>query len=386
MQRAMVIVGGLMIGWLGSAPAEEPPRAEDLFRSDDASVEAEADDALLALQTPAAATRQVQALPDRLSPAQLAAVRELDRRWGAASPALSRELTGRLARSGEPRSLEYLHEVFETAPERREDIVRAIADYAAQRQRRPQDWYLLVRSLPMLEGDLAAQALAALGRFPQRSTKADVQRQAILAGLRGPDAAAAEAVRLLRHWTGESFDSLLQWQAWFQQAHPDLPPAELPQDRPGAKYTYRQLREFLQSPQAAEGDPRLGAVVFEKASCIRCHRLAGRGEALGPDLTTVRRKLQDKEILQSLLFPSAVISDDYAAQTVVDQRNLRHTGVITAAGGTIMVLKTDGEKISLPRTEIRQIVPSHPSAMPEGLLDALTLREIADLFAYLKRS
>ena len=42
-----------------------------------------------------------------------------------------------------------------------------------------------------------------------------------------------------------------------------------------------------------------------------------------------------------------------------------------------------GEKVDLAHEEIDDIQPSNLSAMPTGLLNPLTLEQVADLFAYL---
>ena len=63
---------------------------------------------------------------------------------------------------------------------------------------------------------------------------------------------------------------------------------------------------------------------------------------------------------------------------------MQFTGIVGEAGvGAVVVLQSNGEKITVPRNEIDQIFPSQKSAMPEGLFNTLTLEEIADLFAYI---
>jgi len=361
---------------------------DDLFRDAAATQDAEASDVnLSAAASVADAMELLDQLPSELTAGQLAALRQWDRRWAASDSAearkLGRRVVRRLAASGEARSLEYLHEVFETTPRRRQSVAVALAGYADRVRRRAEDWRLLVRSLPLLDGRGAARVLAALQAFPQRGTKPQWQRQALLAGLRGGDDAAAEASRLLNHWTGQSHEKLVEWQQWFHVTCPDQPRAELPIDPPDSKYTYAELFEFLRSDEGSQGDPRAGAVVYEKALCIRCHRFGDRGEAMGGDLTSARRKFQDKELLQSLLFPSYVIPEEYAAKTVLDQQNRRYTGVTTNSGDKIVILMTDGQKVGVPRDQVQEILPARQSAMPTGLLDQLTREEIADLFAYL---
>jgi hypothetical protein len=58
---------------------------------------------------------------------------------------------------------------------------------------------------------------------------------------------------------------------------------------------------------------------------------------------------------------------------------------VPAGDDAIVVLQSNGEKVTVTKDDISEIAPSKKSAMPDGLLDSLTLAEIADLFAYLNK-
>ena len=61
-----------------------------------------------------------------------------------------------------------------------------------------------------------------------------------------------------------------------------------------------------------------------------------------------------------------------------------YSGLVAPTGdGSYVLLQASGEKVTIPEEEIEQRVRNKTSAMPEGLLNELTLDEIADLFAYL---
>ena len=126
--------------------------------------------------------------------------------------------------------------------------------------------------------------------------------------------------------------------------------------------------------------------MFEKAQCVKCHRFGARGEGVGPDLTTVRRRFQRKEILESILYPSQVISDQYKSATVVTIDGVVRMGMAAPQGdGSIVLLLPDATKVVVPKDEIDEVRDSPKSAMPEGLLNTLTLQEIAELFRYLEQ-
>ena len=87
--------------------------------------------------------------------------------------------------------------------------------------------------------------------------------------------------------------------------------------------------------------------------------------------------------MESILFPSQVISDQYASKTVLTTDGRSITGLVAPqADGSLIVLQSNGQKASIAGEDIDKTIPSKISAMPEGLLNTLTLEEIANLFAY----
>ncbi len=146
------------------------------------------------------------------------------------------------------------------------------------------------------------------------------------------------------------------------------------------------MLDFLSSEESAAGQVDRGSVVFEKAQCAKCHRYGTRGEGIGPDLSNVSSRFQRKEILESVIFPSQVISDQFAAKTVLTNDGRSYTGIVGPTGDGVVVLQANAEKVNVAKAEIEEIVPSRKSAMPEGLFNELTLAEIADLFAYLGKA
>ena len=106
---------------------------------------------------------------------------------------------------------------------------------------------------------------------------------------------------------------------------------------------------------------------------------------MGPDLTTIGKRFLTKEILESIIHPSRVISDQYAAQTVVTVDGLIYTGIVGSGGpGQLIVLQADGTKVPVQEEDVEEMVPARVSAMPEGLLDSLSLEDVTDLISFLK--
>ena len=233
--------------------------------------------------------------------------------------------------------------------------------------------------------------MGALARVDHRPQSADAYRDVILQGLRSPGGCGEPALRLLEHWTGRPrggdgipvANQLAAWQAWFGHQFPDELAAELPTETTPNKWSYGELLTYLESPEGQSGDPQRGAAAFRQAQCVQCHRYEGVGEGIGPDLSTVSQRFQRKEILESIVYPSQVVSDQYASQIVV-ANGRTYTGMATRTGdGGVILLQSDGQQVRLAADDIEETRPNKLSAMPEGLLNALTLEQVADLFAYL---
>ncbi len=150
-----------------------------------------------------------------------------------------------------------------------------------------------------------------------------------------------------------------------------------------------KLEELL--PLAQKGlsgrDYQRGKQMFAAALCFNCHRFDGQGGAIGPDLTGVGRRFSLKDILESVLEPSKVISDQYAAVAIHTTDGRVVVGRIVNLSGDGMNINTDmldpSKQVTVKRGQIEEIARSPTSMMPQGLLDTLKRDEILDLLAYL---
>lgn len=344
-------------------------------------------------ELPNGALFALMGLAESTTPEDLRVLQALDGEIaGSTAPGAARLATGIVAilgHSRDPAAMAYLRAEFETHPERRSDLAMGLAQSPGG-----DNWPVLIRALPILEGDAAGEVITQLMQADEKPDQAEPIRQAILAGLRLGDEGGTDAVKLLEKWTGQSLSesddelsvALEAWQEWFTQTYPDAGEPRLPEDAEGSKWSYEQLLAFVESPEGLEGDLRRGAAVFEKAQCIKCHRHGSQGEAIGPDLTTAGQRFQRREILESVLFPSHAISDQYSSRTIVTTDGRTLTGIVAPAGqDATVILQPTGAKATVRNDDIAENVPSKQSAMPEGLFNTLSLEEIADLMAFLSR-
>lgn len=155
-------------------------------------------------------------------------------------------------------------------------------------------------------------------------------------------------------------------------------------------------RQFMHNWQMADIRPLLagvergrsfesGKAAFRAAQCLKCHRFAGDGGAVGHDLTGAGNRFSPADILESILLPSKVVSDQYASKTIVTTGGTTITGAVSELpDGSLSVMQASGDTQTIAKDEIDEIVPSKLSIMPEGLLNNLTKDEVLDLIAYLR--
>ncbi len=299
--------------------------------------------------------------------------------------------TESFSKSTSPATRALFRELFEKHPDQRDQLARAIAGNPVS-----EDWPILVRTLTFADDTTMQLCLGALRKLDVKPTKPEEYRAVILAGLKLGDRGSKAAAEVLKKWSGsdggeDAAKALTHYQQWYAEKFPQAPPAELPAvDPQKSKYTFDTLVAFLeQDAKGKAGDVERGHKIFTKGKCVQCHRFDKEGETIGPDLTSVRRRFQRKEIIESLVHPSQVISDQYRMVQVVTVDGLVHVGMPVPGNENsdkLVLLLSDATKLEIPKTKIEENMPSKISVMPVGLLDELSLEEIADLFAFLETS
>ncbi|MEM8946847.1 MAG: HEAT repeat domain-containing protein [Planctomycetota bacterium] len=343
-------------------------------------------------QWPTSALSLLATLPANPGADLLAELRTLDERikpMCAKSDTYRRLRVGILAvlgRSGQPESLAYLRDIYANEPPQRSAVAMTLAQHPAG-----ENWAFLVDSIKTVEDRVAQEVLRSLATVPERPQEPEPYRQVILLGLRLGDNGAPLALQLLNHWSGQQAQpssdwqaQLAGWQQWYAKHFPGAPAPELPVDSGQDKWSYEELLAFLGTRSGRAGDSQRGATAFAKADCIKCHRAGGQGETIGPDLTTIAQRFQTKELLESIVYPSHNISDQYASK-VVTAGGRTYTGMVVPRGDLgVTVLLSDGSKVDLAHADIEDLRVSRTSVMPTGLLNKLSLGEVADLFAFME--
>ena len=139
---------------------------------------------------------------------------------------------------------------------------------------------------------------------------------------------------------------------------------------------------------AVKGDAKRGAELVsmtgKMAACLACHIINGIGRDFGPDLSKVGARLTREQILESLHQPSKAIAKGYETWMLTLKDGSVQTGFVVNPGDTAVTLKLPtGQPQTFERTQIRSQKVEPMSLMPEGLLQAMTEQEAADVIAFL---
>jgi putative heme-binding domain-containing protein len=149
-------------------------------------------------------------------------------------------------------------------------------------------------------------------------------------------------------------------------------------------WTVADLSADLGRVQAARSFER-GRDAYAAALCASCHAIGGLGASTGPDLTGAGARFQPAEVLESIVEPSRVQSDQYRSTEVFTTDGELYVGHVSAErdGGVQLRLLPPDERdvwIDGGAIELRRLHPLSP--MPTGLVDVLEHDEILDLVAY----
>jgi len=145
------------------------------------------------------------------------------------------------------------------------------------------------------------------------------------------------------------------------------------------------IEELLK--QLKDGDIRGAQAVFngQKAACYSCHAMGYMGGKVGPDLTRIGEVRSERDLLESIVYPSASFVRSYEPYLVATKSGDSYIGVLKKDAPDEVVLATGPTtEAQIARADITEMRPGTVSIMPAGMEQQLTKQELADLLAFLK--
>ena len=132
------------------------------------------------------------------------------------------------------------------------------------------------------------------------------------------------------------------------------------------------------------GDTARGRLVFEgKGACTRCHRIAGQGSRVAPDLSAIGAVRSAGSIQRSLMDPtSQMMPINRPVRAVTRDGRIVNGRRLNEDTFTVQLFDDQERLVSLKKADLREYTIGMVSPMP-SYKDQLTDDERADVVAYL---
>ena len=131
-----------------------------------------------------------------------------------------------------------------------------------------------------------------------------------------------------------------------------------------------------------------GKAMFTATLCSSCHRIAGEGGDIGPDLSQLGTRFSTRDILVSIIEPSKEISDQYAATYFYMKDGTSILGRVKNQDKDKYFINQNPfapqQVREIPKKDVaRTSISDAPSIMLPRLINSLNPEELKDLMAYL---
>jgi putative heme-binding domain-containing protein len=155
---------------------------------------------------------------------------------------------------------------------------------------------------------------------------------------------------------------------------------------PGRNYTVAEATELAQGRLTGR-DFAQGKGLFIGTACVVCHRFNQEGSGIGPDLTGAGNRYTVKDLLENIIEPSKVISDQYDSQQFDLADGTTLVGrVVGEENGELLIMANPfmpDEKMRVKAADVKSRKTYPISMMPPGLINSLNPEELKNLLAYL---
>ena len=125
-------------------------------------------------------------------------------------------------------------------------------------------------------------------------------------------------------------------------------------------------------------------VFFGKGACMACHRVQGKGQNLGPDLSDLGLRAKPEYIVRAILEPSADIIEGYQQAHFKLKDGSEVFGMVQGeTAKSVKVYLADGSPRDIPTGNIQKRTILEISGMPPSYAFSLSTQEVADISAWL---
>jgi putative heme-binding domain-containing protein len=130
-----------------------------------------------------------------------------------------------------------------------------------------------------------------------------------------------------------------------------------------------------------------GKNLFAATMCLMCHRFNGDGGGIGPDLTGAGNRYTLRDLMENIIDPSKVISDQYGTEQIEKKDGTSIIGrVIVEENDKVFVMSNPfapNDHMAINSADIKSKKAYPVSMMPPSMINVLNPDELLDLIAYI---
>lgn len=156
---------------------------------------------------------------------------------------------------------------------------------------------------------------------------------------------------------------------------------------PGRAYTIDEVLKLADGGGLKHRNFENGKAMFTSTLCLTCHRFGGDGGGIGPDITGAGNRYTLRDLMENIIEPSKVISDQYDSHQIEKKDGGLVIGrIVSEENGDLMVMMNPFAPTTLtkvPAAEVKSTKTQPVSMMPPGLINTLNQDELLDLIAYI---
>ena len=135
---------------------------------------------------------------------------------------------------------------------------------------------------------------------------------------------------------------------------------------------------------ANRGKQLLAASLKGDMQCLKCHTIRGIGGQVGPDLSMIGKKASRENLLESILYPSKAVADQFINWVIETKKGQALNGLIVAeTPATILLRDGNGKDTKIDKKDIEGRKKSPTSLMPEDIIAFMTEDDLVDVTEYL---
>ncbi len=141
----------------------------------------------------------------------------------------------------------------------------------------------------------------------------------------------------------------------------------------------------LQQLAKMRGDAAAGKLVFNTVgTCSKCHKVAGEGKEVGPDLSEIGSKLSREDMYVAILNPSAAVSHNFETYTLLTADGQAFTGLlINQNDQSVTIRNAEGIDQTIPKADVENLKKQSVSLMPADLQKTMSLQNLLDVVDYM---